>query len=867
MLRFHVFPCRWPSGRAFEVFFLALAWAWGWWTAPTSAQDRWTTPYPGLRYLFRRAPGPQEIHVLVVDLCAPGVSLRATESSERRQTVPSFGSAVGAEAAINGDFFSYETYEPIGAAMGRGLAWGPGDSGTSGFIALGRERVLLSPTAEVVRPLPSWMREVVGGHPDLLREGAIVADSSELCTVRHPRTAVGLSADRHTLYLLVVDGRSSSSIGMTCAEEAALLRELGAHHALNLDGGGSSTLWIRSMGVVNRPSDGTPRVVANHLAVQASGSGLPGSCMPWEPEEVVWNAQALEEGGTSDIDGDGRADVCARAPEGIRCALADGSGFAAPWAGPALSDASGWGRPQYWSTIAMGDIDGDGRSDLCARGSTGVRCWRSTGRALSTEAIAGPPLSDGAGWDRPEYYATLRLADVDGDGDDDLCARSSAGFRCWRSVAGGFRDDFEPLAAMSDAAGWNVVERWGSIRMGDIDGDGSVDVCGTVGEGFDCWRSTGSRFDPRPIVGPRWADSGGWREHRYFGTIRVVDVDGDGRADVCARSARDARCHLSNGSGFGAPIGLPALSDAEGWNDYPNYSTIRFGDIDGDGDRDLCARADTGIVCWPFEGDRWGAPIAGPALSDDSGWNYAAHYRTIRLADVDGDGDDDLCARASARLYCWLAEGGALSRTRVDGPEWSNALGWVEPGYHATIRIAGPRRARPPWPRPDGGMPMFDGGMRWADGGTPMLDGGTSLEDGGGSPAQDAGPESASDAGPESGSDGGTHASDAGPEREGDGAVPASDAGSVSPAEGGAGADDAGPRGRRGPVAGSCSCRIAGAAARSGPEPWSIAWVLVALARSRRRRTRGGPARHRSPSHLRSMPIASSRDAVSIAAG
>jgi hypothetical protein len=64
----------------------------------------------------------------------------------------------------------------------------------------------------------------VGGHPTILRAGVVVDTTSDLCTARHPRTAIGLSQDRHTLYLMVVDGRSSVSIGMTCEEEATFLR-------------------------------------------------------------------------------------------------------------------------------------------------------------------------------------------------------------------------------------------------------------------------------------------------------------------------------------------------------------------------------------------------------------------------------------------------------------------------------------------------------------------------------------------------------------------------------------------------------------------------------------------------------------------
>ena len=65
---------------------------------------------------------------------------------------------------------------------------------------------------------------------------------------------------------------------MTCDEMIALFTELGATDAVNLDGGGSSTMWVQGPGVVNVPSDGSQRVVANHLAIRATGSGPATHC-------------------------------------------------------------------------------------------------------------------------------------------------------------------------------------------------------------------------------------------------------------------------------------------------------------------------------------------------------------------------------------------------------------------------------------------------------------------------------------------------------------------------------------------------------------------------------------------------------------
>jgi hypothetical protein len=670
------------------------------WTAAAGAEDRWSDPFPGVRRLRRTSTGPRVVHVLVVDLCAAGVSLRATRDGERRRTVPSWGDLTNVDAAVNGDFFSFDTYSTSGAAMGNGEAWGPADHRGEGLIAFGSDRVRLSPDAEVLDPLPSWMRQVVSGKPLILRAGEVVDQGTrELCTVRHPRTAVGLSRDRQTLYLMVVDGRSSSSIGMTCAEEATTLRGLGAWDALNLDGGGSSAMWLSGTGVVNAPSDGSPRVVANHLGVNANGSGMPGSCMPWEPEEDELAAGSFATT-TSDVDGDGIADACARSSAGIVCSS---SAIGAPFAGPALSDANGWRDRTNYSTIAMGDVTGDGLADLCARANAGLRCYPSTGAGFGP-AIALAELTDDGGWDAPEHYATIRLADIDGDGDDDVCARAAAGFRCWRSDRTSFAAMSAPIAALSDSAGGDDPSVWSTIRMGDVDGDGLADVCARTSGGLSCWRSTGTAFEAAAITGPAWSDTNGWSAHRHYSTIRLADVDGDGSSDVCARGGAGLRCHLSHGDGFGPAIVIDALSDEAGYDELSRYATIALADVDADGDRDVCARGAAGVGCWLYEGGAFGARRAGPALSDESSWWRAWYWRSLRFADVDGDGDDDLCARAAAGLRCWYADGGTFGAA-VTGPEWSNDRGWWADRFHGTIRIASaPRMETPPPMMIDAGM-------------------------------------------------------------------------------------------------------------------------------------------------------------------
>jgi hypothetical protein len=109
--------------------------------------------------------------------------------------------------------------------------------------------------------------DTLGGYPQLVRNGRILVGncSQSLCR-RHPRTGVGIRSDGRIL-LVVVDGRRKQARGMTLRAFARRLKKLGAVRALNLDGGGSSTMWIRGKGIVNRPSDGRERYVSSALLV------------------------------------------------------------------------------------------------------------------------------------------------------------------------------------------------------------------------------------------------------------------------------------------------------------------------------------------------------------------------------------------------------------------------------------------------------------------------------------------------------------------------------------------------------------------------------------------------------------------------
>lgn len=123
-------------------------------------------------------------------------------------------------------------------------------------------------------PDGATLTTAIGAMPIILDGDHLQLDDK--ASTLAPRTAVGISADGSTVYLVAVDGRSSSSVGATLKSLAQIMTTLGAHDAVNLDGGGSTTLVARKPGntatsIRNSPSDGSQRSISTGLGVFYSG--------------------------------------------------------------------------------------------------------------------------------------------------------------------------------------------------------------------------------------------------------------------------------------------------------------------------------------------------------------------------------------------------------------------------------------------------------------------------------------------------------------------------------------------------------------------------------------------------------------------
>jgi exopolysaccharide biosynthesis protein len=234
-------------------------------------------------------PGPVAVQALKLD--PRKVRLEIAVANDRlpaRETVAAIAARTKAAAAINAGFFVVENGAPAGLLKVRGRLLG-GNTRARGAVALlerqGRTRLLFdrvsvdrasgtyAPSLETAAADWQAARFAVGGAGLLLVHGRELDDWTEeriaagFDTTRHPRTMIG--EDGTSIWLVTVDGRQPwLSLGMSFTELKGLARRLGLRSALNLDGGGSTTMVVRGV-IVNNPSDaGGPRRVSDAIVVR-----------------------------------------------------------------------------------------------------------------------------------------------------------------------------------------------------------------------------------------------------------------------------------------------------------------------------------------------------------------------------------------------------------------------------------------------------------------------------------------------------------------------------------------------------------------------------------------------------------------------
>jgi hypothetical protein len=235
------------------------------------------------------SPRPLLVHVVEIDLNAPGIRPLVTPGDTSQgleipaRTTSAFAKEFGVQVALNGGFFKpfrvgtflFDYYpkdgdpvEVLGLAIADGKAYS--------LSAEERPVLCMLEGQALIHDFdcPAGTQQALAGNRLLIENGIPNVRSRGFPS---PRTAVAVDETGKTLWLIVIDGRQPNySEGVTLAELAKIAQDLGADQAINLDGGGSSTLVImegESPRTLNSPIHKRipmwQRPVANHLGIYA----------------------------------------------------------------------------------------------------------------------------------------------------------------------------------------------------------------------------------------------------------------------------------------------------------------------------------------------------------------------------------------------------------------------------------------------------------------------------------------------------------------------------------------------------------------------------------------------------------------------
>ncbi len=203
--------------------------------------------------------------VSVVSYPRRAFATRIVHLDRRAKATSELGRDAGAVAAVNGSYFNVKTLEPVTFVMlDKKVVGSTADEElfrTNGMLAFKDKRgrrmdIFFCDTTGYDRVVRRY-RSAIAAGPVLVEDGRVPEYDSpaSFYTGRHPRTLIGCRANGEVV-MVVIDGRfKGKGEGTSIAETAFIARQLRLVDAINLDGGGSATLWTAQEGVLNHPYD------------------------------------------------------------------------------------------------------------------------------------------------------------------------------------------------------------------------------------------------------------------------------------------------------------------------------------------------------------------------------------------------------------------------------------------------------------------------------------------------------------------------------------------------------------------------------------------------------------------------------------
>jgi hypothetical protein len=356
--------------------------------------------------------------------------------------------------------------------------------------------------------------------------------------------------------------------------------------------------------------------------------------------------------------------------------------------------------------------------------------------------FAVPNWTDAGGWDDPAKYATIQLADVNGDGSDELIGRADDGveifwfdttFGQWRPQvdSNGNRQALTDFATpppweASDPHSPAQPQYYSTVQAADIDGQPGAEILARFWDGMRAYKYTPPQG--KQIDGGSWAkigtggpfsDSDGYGEPSLYLTIKAADMDGDGKAELVSRTSAGVAVYGWTGSGWATdgpqvtdPLFGGDCADAPCYYAFQPFAALAGPGLTGYGNwlltrpggRAPANQQGVQILRKSFGGGFAEAqpfarspqdPWAGP-FNSQSGWSDCvpgagntecfdqspSYYETLRAADIDGQPGDELLGRLDDGLHVKRHDPYAPNPFTIDDAEQRPSWSWYGAWKH-----------------------------------------------------------------------------------------------------------------------------------------------------------------------------------------
>ncbi len=385
----------------------------------------------------------------------------------------------------------------------------------------------------------------------------------------------------------------------------------------------------------------------------SNGSALPPTTFAWQHDGHNWSLMdgeflhfGIDEGYTSayaypmvvgDFNGDGKTDVGRVFNDGVHVYLSDGAGgWTAMPVLPHLGTNEGFANAGVFP-MAIGDFNGDGRTDVGRVGNAGVYIYLSDGTGGWTAMPVLPHLGTNEGFANAGVYP-MAIGDFNGDGRTDVGRVGNAGVHIYLSDGAGGWTAMNLLPDLGPSAGYANAYVYPMV-IGDFNGDGRTDI-GRAFDGVHVYLSDGAGgWTAMPML-PHLATGEGYSDANTYPLV-IGDFNGDGKTDIGRVAGNGIHVYLSDGAG--GWTAMPTLSHLGVNEGYANANThpLAIGDFNGDGKTDVGRAGSAGVSIYLTDGAGGWTEAA-----DISGWTTAQfpdnNTYPMTVGDFNGDGKMDI---------------------------------------------------------------------------------------------------------------------------------------------------------------------------------------------------------------------------------